>query len=90
MTASLTQPYALVGEQAPTQEAHQKPRYEGLVATPIVIAPAASKPIVSAIKAKALKVEVKVPVTAPEVTTTEALPSEPLILVLPDVPAMAE
>jgi hypothetical protein len=93
MTASLASPYALVGEQTPSQPAHQKSLPPGpphataqgvIVTAPVVEAPkAVVRPVKAAVK----------PVAVPQaltVTTVPALPAEPVVIQtnLPDVPAM--
>ena len=84
MTASLTAPYALPGENSPTQPAHQK----GLEPS----APHGS-PVVVPVKAIAKPV---VKIQELKVTTVQALPQEPITIQkpaevptkLPDIPAM--
>jgi hypothetical protein len=87
MTASLSAPYALVGEKTPSQPAHQKSLPPGpphaSIQVPVAIE---TKPVtkasVSVVKAKPLA-------SAPlVVTNVPALPAEPVVIKsnLPDVP----
>lgn len=88
MTASLSSHYALVGETQPSQPPHQK----GLPPAPphASAVPAVVKPIEKPKPALAKPVSKTATVVpgAVKVTNVPALPTEPVILGLPDVPAM--
>lgn len=97
MTASLSAPYALVGEKMPSQDPHQKglpPGPPHAVVAPVVVVeapktldrPNGPKVVKVPVVAKPeVPVAVQVPV---QVTTVPVLPQEPVVIQLPDVPAM--